>query len=229
MAKLRYYAAIPDSGPVWTTPFVPDFKLDTHSGTFADFIPEAMGSPNVAVTFRGTGFVYNGTSDFIDGTVKSITFTSGNDVFAKLSGLSLSAADAQVMMEDSPMALLIAQLQGKDRVIGSDDSDSIAGLIGDDLLFGLGGSDVLDGGFGQNTLTGGKGSDRFVCAATDGDTITDFDATGGPGKQDFIDINGLTFEKARSDKDTLVTFEGGDILLLGIKPREIDTSDFVNM
>jgi Ca2+-binding RTX toxin-like protein len=120
-------------------------------------------------------------------------------------------------------------LQGNDRVIGSNDSDNMAGLDGDDFMFGRGGNDILDGSFGKNTLTGGKGADIFSCAATDGDTIMDFDARGGMGKQDLIDINGLDFDLAKSGKNTLVTFVGGEILLVGIKPNEIDSTDFTTI
>lgn len=228
MSKLQYFAAIPDGGS-WSTPFVPSFKIDTHSGGFANFISTVQGGSNTIVTFHGTGFVYNADGEFVDGTVKSVTFTSGNNALIELSGLNLLASAARISVEDSPLLLLIEQLQGKDRITGSNQSDVMAAMGGDDFIFGKGGNDVLDGGYGENTLTGGKGSDRFACAATDGDTITDFDALGGPGKQDFIDINGLEFDKARSGKDTLVTFLGGDILLLGIKPKDIDASDFVNM
>ena len=227
MAKVQYYAAIPDGG-AWSSPFVPAFKIDDHSGGFADFISIVQGS-NVTVTLRGTEFVYNANGAFIDGTVTSVTFSSGDDVLVKLSGLDLLAADARSSIEESPLLLIFDQLQGKDRLFGSDQSDVMTGMGGDDFMFGKGGNDVIDGGDGENTLTGGKGADRFVCNMTDGDTITDFDAKGGPGKQDFIDINDMEFHKERSGKDTLITFQGGDILLLGVKPKDIDASDFINL
>ena len=228
MAKLQYFAAIPD-GSNWGTPYASSFKMDVHSGTFAELIPVAAGS-NVTVTFGGTGFVYNAAGDFIEGTVKSMTFTTGNDDMIKLSGLDLLASDAlKTMEDDGPLYLLISEMQGKDRVVGSNDPDSMAGLGGDDFMFGKGGNDTIDGGFGKNTLTGGKGVDTFVCSATDGDTIMDFDAHGGMGKQDLIDINGLDFTLAKSGKNTLVSFVGGDILLIGIKPADVDATDFTTM
>ncbi|CAN7661593.1 hypothetical protein [Rhizobium sp. LjRoot254] len=58
-------------------------------------------------------------------------------------------------------------------------------------------------------------------------TITDFDARGGIGKQDFIDINGTAFDIERSGRNTLVTVLGDETLLIGIKPRDIDASDFI--
>jgi Ca2+-binding RTX toxin-like protein len=227
MAKLQYFAAIPD-GSNWGTSFAKSFKMDVHSGDFAELIP-TTGALGASVTFEGTGFVYNAAGDFIEGIVRSVTFTSGNDDLIKLSGLNLAAADALASAEDSPLLLFIEQLQGNDRVIGSNEADNMVGLSGDDFMFGKGGNDVLDGGFGQNTLTGGKGADTFSCAATDGDTIMDFDAHGGMGKQDLIDINGLDFTLAKSGKDTVVSFVGGDILLIGIKPGEIDATDFTTI
>jgi hypothetical protein len=50
-------------------------------------------------------------------------------------------------------------------------------------------NDELDGGPCRNILTHGKGFD----------TITDFDANGGIGKQDFININGTVLDVERSD------------------------------
>jgi Ca2+-binding RTX toxin-like protein len=224
MARLQYFAAIPE-GVNWSTPFVGDFKMDIHSGDFAELVPIDLG--NYTVTFRGKGFVYDGDGDLIEGTVTSVTFTSGDNDYIKLSGLSLSAVHAQQLAEDSPLLIFLEQMTGKDRVFGSADNDRLVGLAGDDFLFGKAGNDVLDGGFGKNVLTGGKGFDTFVCTATDGDTIMDFDARGGIGKQDFIDINGTNFDVARSGRNTIVTVLGDEILLIGIKPKEIDASDFI--
>jgi hypothetical protein len=76
-------------------------------------------------------------------------------------------------------------------------------------------------------MTGGTGFDTFICTASDDDTIMDFDARGGIGKQDFIDINGTDFDAVRSGRNTIVTVAGDEILLIGIKPKEIDASDFI--
>src|SRR5690349_12434132 len=105
MAKLQYFAAIPDNSN-WSTPFVKSFKMDIHSGDFAEFIPEVAGD-NVTVTFEGTGFVYNAAGDFIDGDVTRVIFTSGSNDLVKLSGLNLSAANALAAVEDSPLLLFI--------------------------------------------------------------------------------------------------------------------------
>jgi Ca2+-binding RTX toxin-like protein len=224
MARAQYYAAIPD-GSDWTTPFAKAFRMDIHSGDFAEFVP--VDASNFTITFAGKGFVYDADSDFIEGTVTSVTFTTGSNDYFKLSGLSLSATQAQDLAEDIPLLIIVQQLTGKDRILGSSGADSLEGLNGNDALFGKAGNDELDGGLGQNILTGGKGFDIFDCKISDGDTITDFDAKGGIGKQDFIDINGTVFDVERSGGNTIVTVQGDEILLIGIKPKEIDAGDFI--
>lgn len=224
MARAQYFAAIPN-GSNWTEGFAGDFRMDIHSGTFAEFVPVAAS--NLSVTFEGKGFVYDADGDFIEGTVASVTFSSGSNDYFKLSGLSLSAVQAQQKAEDTPLLIFIEQMAGKDRVLGSADADRLSGLQGDDFMFGKAGNDVLDGSFGNNVLTGGKGFDTFVCTATDGDTITDFDANGGVGKQDLIDIFGTVFDVEKAGKNTIINVQGDEILLIGIRPKEIDASDFI--
>jgi len=224
MAKAQYYAAIPD-GSDWSAPFANEFKMDIHSGGFAEFVP--VGAGNFTITLAGKGFVYDADSDFIEGTVTSVTLTSGSNDYFKISGLNLSATHAQDLVEDIPILILLEEMTGKDRVLGSSGADHLEGMNGNDFLFGKAGDDVLNGGLGKNVLTGGAGFDTFVCTATDGNTITDFDARGGIGKQDFIDINGTDFDVERAGRNTIVTVQGDEILLIGIRPKEIDISDFV--
>jgi len=224
MARAQYFAAIPDNSN-WSAAFAKPFKMDIHSGGFAEFVPE--DASNLTITFAGKGFVYDGDSDFIEGTVRSITFTVGVNDYFKLSGLDLTATHAQILVEDIPLLLMIEQMAGKDRVLGSAGADTLAGFFGNDYLAGKGGNDVLDGGFGNNILSGGTGFDTFLCTATDDNTILDFDARGGIGKQDFIDINGTDFDVERSGRNTLVTVAGDEILLIGIKPKDIDIGDFI--
>jgi Ca2+-binding RTX toxin-like protein len=224
MAKAQYYAAIPD-GSNWSEPFTKVFRMDIHSGDFAEFVP--LNPANFTITFAGKGFVYDANSDFTEGTVTSVTLSAGSNDYFRLSGLNLSATHAQDLVEDIPLLILLEEMEGKDRVLGSSGADTLAGFFGNDFLFGKSGDDKLDGGLGRNVLTGGAGFDTFVCTATDGDTITDFDARGGIGKQDFIYINGTVFDVERAGRNTLVTVAGDEILLIGIRPKDIDASDFV--
>jgi Ca2+-binding RTX toxin-like protein len=224
MARIQYFAEIPD-GSNWSAAFAAQFKLDIHSGGFAEFVP--VGAGNFTITFEGKGFVYDAGSEFIEGTVTSVTFTSGSNDYFRISGLDLSAAEARDMVEDIPLLVLVDQMAGKDRVYGSAGNDQLEGQSGDDFLFGKAGNDIINGNDGNNVMTGGTGFDTFVCTASDDDTIMDFDARGGIGKQDFIDIMGTDFDVARSGRNTVVTVAGDEILLIGIKPRQIDASDFV--
>jgi hypothetical protein len=78
-------------------------------------------------------------------------------------------------------------------------------------------------------MTGGPGSDTFQFTAGNGkDTVTDFDADGGAGNQDFI---GASFASATSidqvGANTVIHFGAGDTLtLLHVDKTHIDATDF---
>lgn len=55
-------------------------------------------------------------------------------------------------------------------------------------------------------------------------TSSAFDVHGGA---DFIDINGTVFDVERAGQNTLITVQGDEILLIGIKPKDIDASDLI--
>ena len=81
---------------------------------------------------------------------------------------------------------------GDDKITGSDAANTIKGGAGDDELSGGTGNDTLDGGAGMDELTGGAGADTF--AWSNGDTITDYDATTANGI-DVIDVKNPTSAK----------------------------------
>ncbi|KAH0533546.1 hypothetical protein FGG08_007679, partial [Glutinoglossum americanum] len=117
------------------------------------------------------------------------------------------------------------------KLIGSDASETLKLLGGDDFIFGGKGEDFISGGEGKDHLTGGPGSDVFVYDEGMGkDIITDFNP-GGPGipTQDHFDADfpGEDAITKSGKHDTLINFGDGDkFLLLGVKPGQIDTSDF---
>lgn len=91
------------------------------------------------------------------------------------------------------------------------------------------GDDLLGGGGGRDRLTGGAGSDTFVFRSGDGrDVVTDFDATGGMGRQDYIDlIVGTEYEIKRDGRNTVIHLDDGATLtLLDVKASKVTEADF---
>ena len=93
-------------------------------------------------------------------------------------------------------------LSSIENVIGSTGANSMTGSASVNVLNGMGGNDTLTGGGGDDTLIGGAGDDTmygtggnvlFVFNPGFGnDVINDFDAAGGTGAQDFLDLTGFT-------------------------------------
>ncbi len=100
------------------------------------------------------------------------------------------------------------------KTIGTDVSDTLFATVGNDKQFDRAGNDTLNGGEGHDELVGGAGNDVFV-----------FDK--GYSKDVIVDFPGESSIR-RSDHDTVIDFGDGDTLtLLGVKPGQIDESDFL--
>ncbi|WP_118856252.1 beta strand repeat-containing protein [Sphingomonas mesophila] len=106
--------------------------------------------------------------------------------------------------------------------------EEIAG--GNDTLLGGKGDDQLWGGQGNDILTGDQGRDTFAFSADSGDDrITDF------GNLDTILFDALSGVDDFSDliisalgRDTLIEWGTSDSITLdGVRPRSLDSSDFV--
>jgi Ca2+-binding RTX toxin-like protein len=101
---------------------------------------------------------------------------------------------------------------------------------GNDVLNGGKGDDHLHGGRGNDTLTGGLNADRFIIEADSGDdVITDFKSVdtivfdASSGVDGFADLT-LT---AAPGNSTLISWGTDDsILVQGVKPSQLDASDF---
>ena len=157
----------------------------------------------------------------------SVSHTSFPDFYEHASAMILAANNLAVQKSPNDGISMYSQA-GNDIVYGGRGSGSIDGGKGQDRLFGQGGNDTLYGGAGNDQLTGGVGSDTFAFSNGDGkDVVTDFDAIGGAGNQDFI---GASFEDVKvrgHGKDTILDFGGGDTLtLLHVRPGDINASDF---
>jgi Ca2+-binding RTX toxin-like protein len=140
-------------------------------------------------------------NDTIDGGAGADTLTGGlgNDVFVldSVDDVVVELAGAANGIDTVRTALLSMSLDGKANVerleyVG-EEGFSGTGSAFADVIVGGAGADTLNGGLGKDTLTGGAGADRFdfstaLSAATNADTITDFDT-----EADFIGLESGVF------------------------------------
>lgn len=198
---------------------------------------------NQSVVLGGTGMTGN-KSGLTGGTITEIKFLNASgDLLAKVTGVDFSAVKFEDLMDKKSMSSVMAAavLDAKDKFDGSaltaygatfnggNGRDTIVGGDQGNSFF----VDALTGGRGNDILTGGGGNDTFFFTRGDGrDTITDFDANGGFGKQDFISIDNKMADewtkKASGKDDTLINFGNGDsILLEGVSLKSITDADFL--
>lgn len=82
----------------------------------------------------------------------------------------------------------IRAFRGDDTLNGLDGNDELRGGKGDDILNGGNGNDRLRGDAGNDILTGGDGADRFIFNIRGGiDTVTDY--TDEVDRLDFTNFN----------------------------------------
>jgi Ca2+-binding RTX toxin-like protein len=228
MAKLTFSAAIPELLD-WTdlTHFGKKFSMDGHQDNTATFTSGDNDFMSIQIT--GTGLTYNQSGNLVGGTVNKIVYDFGGDAYLTIKDVSLDAVTVRNAFEFAGIWAADPAAAGKDIVNGSADHDNIFGMDGKDRLDAKAGNDIVDGGDGSDRMTGGRGSDTFVFRSNESgrDVITDFDAVGGTGHQDFLRISG-EYNVAKSGKDTIITYADGDeIVLIGVKPNQIDASDLV--
>jgi Ca2+-binding RTX toxin-like protein len=131
---------------------------------------------------------------------------------------------------------------GNDTLTGGNNPDILNGDAGDGTLAGGDNTDTLNGGAGNDILhTSGGGNDIFVFGAGFGDDTIQpgFDATGGVGAQDLLDISALGITAATFAAQVHITDVGNDtfveigtesVLLLGVNgvgTNAITQSDFI--
>jgi Ca2+-binding RTX toxin-like protein len=182
------------------------------------------------VIFQGENLIVE-HGMIISGTIEDaiIADTRGKP-FYEFSGFKV---DARVIGDDKlldyAVDVVARAAAGNNKMIGTSHGDDLYGAAGNDILLGKGGADQMGGGPGTDIMTGGGGFDTFQFAKGYGkDTITDFDADGGPGAQDLIQA---TFTDVvsidKSGENTIIDFGNGDTLtLLHVKPSQIDATDF---
>ena len=127
---------------------------------------------------------------------------------------------------------------GVDTISGSAGADDIRGGAANDTLVGNGGADIIRGGGGNDTITPSAGLDTVVFGVGDGsDTINGFDAN-ATGGQDLLNLSelGLTLanfntmskvgQVVGTRTDTILTFNGVTIRLIGVAPGAVTATDF---
>jgi len=226
MSKVQYYAAVPDTDD-WISQLAQKFDMTKDAGDSITFSSELDNKVKIEITGKNLD---QKLGELVGGKVTSFEFSYDGETYLQVKDTSLKAIDVQDYMETAGIAVLISAQMGRDIVTGSNDHDLLAGIDGSDRLSGKGGDDLLHGGRGDDRLTGGGGSDVFKFYQDDNsrDVVTDFDANGGLGDQDQLDLQGYAYQVQKLGKhNTLITFDDEEIVLLDVKPAEIDDTDFV--
>jgi Ca2+-binding RTX toxin-like protein len=141
----------------------------------------------------------------VSGTLNIIgeSMIGGNDLWVA-TGISVSIVAIRDAMATpgtaDELALLVAALQGNDRILLSSDADDVSGFDGNDLIRGRGGNDSLDGGSGRDTVEAGNGNDRV---------------TGGGGADWLAGDAGRDTLSGGTGDDTLFGGSGRDRLVVG--------------
>ncbi|UVC08227.1 hypothetical protein IHQ71_24225 [Rhizobium sp. TH2] len=189
-----------------------------------------VGGSNTVVIVEGKGLEVS-AGMIVQGTITGLVVQSiDGDKQIDISKTSINAAVMSATDMADFLSQTVARIQFENnKYIDSNAGNSVLGSVGNDLLLGRGGDDTIQGSFGKDILVGGAGEDTFVFDLGMGkDTIRDFDADNSDGAQDFLDAVFADATITKSGKNTLLDFGDGDaFLLIGIKPGEIDASDFV--
>jgi Ca2+-binding RTX toxin-like protein len=216
----------------------------------AETVPADNG-PSVAedsgpIPISGADNLFIGTE-----AADEIVGTSDNDVIIGLGGndtINGAGGDDSIFAGSGDDVV-----HGQGGLYGEDGNDTIVG--GDDihildLLHGGAGNDVLYGGAGNDGLEGGAGDDilygdpQFSDPANPTNNYTDaFFFASGWGHDQVMDFeNGIDSFYMNSDtglsnysqltiaasgSDTLISYGGDTILVVGVAPSAIDSSDFV--
>ncbi|MGX5848241.1 Ig-like domain-containing protein [Mesorhizobium sp. PL10] len=176
---------------------------DFLNGNLFDYTPEA-------------GFV--GTDSFevyaTDGQGNSNVVTITVTVTPPAGSIALDDATNTVSYAGNDSAVLVAALDGGDRVTGTAFNDTLDGGAGHDQLFGGAGSDTLIGGAGTDWLKGGAGNDVISGGAgTDGlrGDEGDDNLDGGAGSDELRGGAGDDILNGGAGGDRLAGGEGRDV------------------
>ena len=206
MAKIVYAAALGEHGQLENIYDISQLSLQSSTSTQVD-LADNTGD---LISFEGTALQSDGTA-LTAGQVAEFRFISASaDTLINVTG-SWAANDlSDALLDRGIRGLLSTAYAGNDRFIGSENGD------------------IIYGGTGRDRLAGRQGEDWFLFGHGDGkDVVTDFDAKGGEGKQDFIRQFSDDFTIRKSGDDTVIDFGDGDTLtLLDVKRSLVSSEDF---
>nr|WP_228028481.1 Calx-beta domain-containing protein [Donghicola mangrovi] len=187
-----------------------DFKLETKSITFE---PGETDAVVWVKTFRDKAVEANETFT-LDFTTKGTSYVNGT-----IPSITVTIVDGPGYIPDPT--------KKADKIIGSNQSETLRGLAGNDTISGSGGddtikgdngNDLLEGDSGDDMIFGGKGADKgnggIGADYIDGGTGNDI-LTGGAHPDDFA------FDIARGGKDKITDFAGNDTLIFYRRGQEM--------
>ncbi|CAN7552817.1 calcium-binding protein [Rhizobium sp. LjRoot254] len=198
---------------------------------FLEFFFETQGDFNRSIRFEGTNL---SVSNLVySGTVTKVTVFEAEAISPDTALHSFTGKwkFADLALHNLTREKIIANLlAGDDTFLATDSDDDIFSRAGNDRLLGGLGEDYFDGGRGNDKMTGGEDVDTFFFRRGSGkDVITDFDAKGGEGNQDFIElVAGTKFDVERNGRDTVIDLgRGSTLTLLDVKASQVTEADFV--
>jgi Ca2+-binding RTX toxin-like protein len=214
---------------------------NTLTGTAGDNVLDGLGGNDTLNGGAGNDTLNGGSgNDRLNGGANDDAMTGGigNDTYVVNSALdTVVEADSEgtdtvetsllaYTLADNVENLIISANSTGNRVwtgnvlnnviTSNGGADTLDGGAGDDTLNGGGASDVLIGGAGNDTLIVSTGNDtiRIVGNVAFGnDIVTGFDANGGVGAQDLIELNGLGVTAADFATRVTIAADGADTLV----------------
>lgn len=250
MAKIIYSKLLGPYGEIEDFYAGGGLNLQGEKSSDTKVIYKSTAEDQNKFTITGTGLDWEG--EFLTaGNITGITFTTKEgDPYLTIKGGNYTVEEFNAALAGGVESIEALLLRAKDTVTGSTISDKIESGAGGDLVHAAAGADSLDGGAGNDRLfgdagndyifggtnndrmTGGPGSDSFHFSSGNGkDIITDFDARGGGGKQDYLSLfeaDTFTIHKAGSN-NTLLDFGDGETLtLLGVKRADFSVEGDVH-
>ena len=134
----------------------------TRSGTSAEYTITAMtGSIAVSITFKGSGFTYDGLGFPKSGSATSCVIWGDGIDYADVVDFRASAKQLAAMRDVRDFYKIL----GDTEYLGTDGLDEIDAASGDDTIYGLDGNDQLNGNRGDDKLFAGDGDDLFLGSA----------------------------------------------------------------